>query len=230
MSAEPVGHHSLLPLPVPLPVEGESFERLARYSYEVIGGAWIMRPRAGTPPITADDLPALPYGCRDEIFEGSLIVTPAPGGIHQYLIGQLLVLLEKQAPSGWVILQDVNVKTSLEDDDYFRPDLTVLRPGESVDATWFTYSQFGLLVEVASPSTEWLDEGDKLELYAAQGIEAYWRIQRGSVNKPPTVYVHTRPENGVYRETVVVGPGDTLQTDVPFPLLIDPDALMSRLR
>lgn len=228
MSADAMDHHE--PVPLPIPRDGGSFDRVAGYEYRAVHGALVVTPRPGTPPLTADDVPELPPGYRDEIIGGQLIVTPSAGGTHQYLANKIYALLEAQAPAGWVPVLDVNVKVSLTDSDFWRPDIAVLRPGESMDATWFTFSQFGLLGEVMSPSTEWLDRTDKLHMYAEHGVACYWLIERGPLGKPPTISIHFEPDEGSYRRVVRVGPGETFTMVDPFEFPITPDDMVGRLR
>lgn len=230
MSADPIEHHS--PVPIPFPDDADSFDPFARYWYEVIHGALIVTPRAGTAPITLDDVPELPPGYREEIFEGRLIVTPSAGGLHQYLAGMIFRQLQDRLPEGWVPVEDVNVTKTLRNKKkgYFRPDVAVLRPGQRLAATWFTYRQFGLLVEIASRSTRWLDVDGKLRTYAEQGVDAYWQVEPGSAGEPPTVHVHHTPRNGAYTELETISPGHAFQMTVPFPFLIDTKAMVGRAR
>jgi Uma2 family endonuclease len=223
MSADPVEHHT--PIPIPFPVDGESFDPFARYWYEVVHGALVVTPRVGTPAITADDIPQLPPGYRDEIINGRLIVTPGPEWDHQRISLRLGILLEKQAPSGWRAAPDVNVKVSLEEKAFCRPDLCVMKPGMT-GALYNTFDQFGLLVEIASPSTQWVDDDDKLKLFAEQGVPAYWQILPDADGKAPTVLVRMDPVGNWYETEVTVRPGERLRVEVPFPFTVEPDLLV----
>ncbi|HEY3503862.1 MAG TPA: hypothetical protein VGN37_13890 [Actinocatenispora sp.] len=75
MSAESIGHYE--PVPLPLPRGGGPFDRVGGYIYETVDGALVVTPRAGTARLTADDVPPLPAGYRDEIIEGRLVVDPS---------------------------------------------------------------------------------------------------------------------------------------------------------
>jgi Uma2 family endonuclease len=230
MSADPIERHS--PIPIPFPANGESFDPFARYWYEVVHGALVVTPRVGTPAITADDLPELPPGYRDEIINGRLVVTPAPVWDHQRIALRLAMLLEAQAPIGWRAAPDVNIKIDLADDEFSRPDLCLMRPGER-GGLWHTYRQFGLLVEIASPSTRWVDDDDKLVLYAGQAVPAYWQILPDANGGAPTVIVHMEPDpdgsdgdGPRYTRTITVQPGEKLGVEVPFPFTVEPDLLV----
>ncbi|HEY3503861.1 MAG TPA: Uma2 family endonuclease [Actinocatenispora sp.] len=134
------------------------------------------------------------------------------------------MLIEAVAPPGWRAVPDLNVKIDLADDDYWRPDICVLRPNEK-GGLWHTFDQFGLLVEIASPSTTWLDDDEKLHVYARQGVPAYWRVQAAVGGDAPTVYAHLNPSGGAYRDVVTVGPGESARVEVPFPVVIEAERL-----
>ncbi len=152
-------------------------------------------------------------------------MTPAPVFDHQSITTHLLVALTAQAPPGWRAAPDLNVKIDHESSDYCRPDVCVLNPGEK-GGLWHTFGQFGLLIEIASPSTRWIDDDEKLRLFARQEVPAYWRVQPAGDSGPPTVHVHTAPANGNYQITETVGPGGRLVLDVPFPFVLEPDLLV----
>lgn len=223
MTADAIDHHE--PIPLPIPRGGRPFDRVADYEYRAVHGALVVTPRPGIPPLTADDVPDLPPGYRDEIIGGRLIVTPGPAFDHQSIVTRLIVAFELQAPDGWRAAPDLNVKIDVSDGDFWRPDVCVIRPGEKT-GLWHTFRQFGLLVEIASPSTQWLDDDDKLKLYAEQEVPAYWRIQPDPDHGAPTVHALMNPSGGRYRDLVSVGPGERASVDVPFPFVIEPDRLV----
>lgn len=223
MSADPVEHHT--PIPIPLPADGASFGPFARYWYEVVHGALVVTPRVGTPPITADDIPQLPPGYRDEIINGRLIVTPGPAFQHQSIVAKLLVQLDAIAPSGWRVVPDLNIKVDLAQEDFCRPDLCVMKPG-MVGGLYHTFDQFGLLVEIASPSTRWVDDDDKLKLYAEQGVPAYWQVMPDAAGGAPTVLVRMDPVGNRYETGLTVRPGEKLQVEVPFAVTVEPGLLV----
>ncbi|WP_202805639.1 Uma2 family endonuclease [Actinopolymorpha alba] len=167
---------------------------------------------------TEGDLAVLPDdGHRYEIIDGSLVVTPPPHGRHQNIATNLMVLLHTAAPPGWRILQAVGVRLPGAN---FIPDLVALRPGAVLDV-WHEASDVGLVVEVASGSTQDFDRGSKAIKYAKAGIPAYWRVALdGSV----TVEALVAP--GQYGIVAEVKPGQAWEAAVPFPVVLDPDALI----
>lgn len=217
-------HH---PIPLPLPRGGGCFRRINGYWYCEVHGALVVSRRPGTPRLTADDVPPLPPGYRDEIIAGRLIVTPGSDFDHQYIRFELGRLMESGAPAGWRAVPDLNVKVDLADDDYCRPDVCVMRPGEK-GGLWHTFRQFGLLIEIASPSTQWIDDDDKLRLFAREGVPAYWRVRPAADGGAPTVHVMTEPAGDAYTVMRTVGPGERLSVEAPFPFVLEPDQLTPR--
>lgn len=229
MSAESVEHYE--PVPLPIPRGGGSFDRVGGYQYTVVDGALVVTPKPGTPPLTADDVPPLPPGYRDEIIEGQMIVTPGPADVHQTIVGELLHVLRPLRVDGWQARADRNVKVDLDADDFCRPDVCVFRPGEKIkrrpgEGVWHTFDQFGLLVEIASRSTRWIDDDKKITLYASNGVPMYWRIQPSPDGGAPTVFVHTEPDGDSYRTVRRVGPGEKLDIETPFRFALEPDLLI----
>jgi Uma2 family endonuclease len=62
-----------------------------------------------------------------------------------------------------------------------------------------------LLIEVAD-STRAFDLGTKHDLYAAQGVEEFWVVDR----KLECVHVFRHPVDGVYRESRVYARGESI--------------------
>jgi Uma2 family endonuclease len=128
--------------------------------------------------LTYDDYAALPEdGRRYELYEGELIVTPAPRPRHQSVIGNLHLLMAehvRQHGLGEVYLSPIDVILSR---------VTVLQP----DLVYLDAARLGivteraiegaptLVVEVLSPSTDARDRSVKQALYARHGVP-YSRI------------------------------------------------------
>lgn len=177
---------------------------------------------------TIDDLLSLPDdGHRYEIFDGSLLVSPAPPMRHQIAGDRLADVLLAAAPDGTDVITATAVDISAT---YPRlgpqapiPDIVVVgagawnRPGLYV---WPT--DVLLLVEVESPRTS-RDRVLKPALYAAAGIPAYWRVELDGPGTPAVV-MHVL-DGDVYRETGTVRAGESVLMDVPFPVELRPAGL-----
>ncbi|MEQ4208689.1 Uma2 family endonuclease [Actinopolymorpha sp. B17G11] len=167
---------------------------------------------------TEDDLAALPDdGHRYEIIDGSLVVSPPPTSRHQSIVGNILAVLRAAAPAGWRVLHEVGLRVP---GGNFIADGAALRPGADLDLVWQDPSAVGLVVEVASDSTQDLDDGSKAIKYARAGIPAYWRVARdGSIKVGKIV----RP--GEYGLVTKVEVGQVWEATVPFPVMLDPQVI-----
>ncbi|MFI7131238.1 Uma2 family endonuclease [Nonomuraea sp. NPDC050153] len=186
-------------------------------------------PAAGTAfpvaPFTVDDLFKFPDdGNRYELFNGSLVVSPAPTPRHQRVITRLLTILQAAAPPELECLTTVNVSPSNE--DLYIPDLVVV-PEQVSEAVDLMYAPSDLLlaVEVVSPSSKAHDRATKVAAYAEAGIPLYWRVEP---MEGPTVYVYEL-DGRTYAGPVAYKAGTTVALSSPFPVSFDPADLM-RLR
>lgn len=168
---------------------------------------------------TEADLDALPDdGHRYEILDGSLHVTPPPNGYHQSIGVELLLQLRAGAPPRWRVLQEIGVRVP---GGNFVPDVVVLKPTADLGVNWQDADDVALVVEVASPSTEVNDRNNKAAKYAEAGIPAYWRVARDG-----TITVHALVDEARYGIVTIVKPGETWTAVLPFPVELDPAALV----
>lgn len=171
---------------------------------------------------TESDLDALPDdGHRYEIVDGSLLVTPPTKDDHQGIGMNLAILLRQAAPEGWRVLYELGVRVP---GGNLIPDIAVLKPGSAHSVHWRDASDVALVVEIASQSTEATDRSLKVIKYAEAGIPAYWRIARDGA-----VTIHSLADEGQYGIADIVKPGSELAVSYPFPVRLDPAALVSGL-
>jgi Uma2 family endonuclease len=172
---------------------------------------------------TEDDLAELPQdGTRYEIIDGRLYKTPPAGESHQDPAGGLYALLRSAAPAGWRVLYEIGLRIG---EDRLIPDLVVLppkTPRADHDYNDVALVKPALVVEVASRSTETIDRGNKMVVYADGGIPAYWRVTREGV-----VHMHRLMEPGQYGLQATVKPGEQHEVLWPFPLILDPAKLQT---
>jgi Uma2 family endonuclease len=145
-----------------------------------------MTARAGTHSahsgvkLTYDDFLLFPDdGRRHELIEGVHYVTPAPGGKHQIILGNLYWLIRSHLEThrlGTAFLSPFDVVFSFF--DVVEPDLlylsheraaSVLTPRHLVGAP-------ELAIEIGSPGTRRRDETVKKRLYERFGVTEYWII------------------------------------------------------
>ncbi|WP_345563335.1 Uma2 family endonuclease [Nonomuraea rosea] len=174
-------------------------------------------------PFTVDDLLAFPDdGNRYELFNGSLVVSPAPLPLHQRVITRLLRILEDAAPPGLEALSTVNVSPGAK--DFYIPDLVVVPESASESVgLMFAPSDLQLVVEVVSPGSRMHDRTVKVVAYAAAGIPVYWRVEIDG----PILHVYEL-EGDSYQEPVAYKTGTTATLSSPFPVSFDPADLTAR--
>ncbi|MCE2539414.1 MAG: Uma2 family endonuclease [Acidobacteria bacterium] len=119
-----------------------------------------------------------PEDKRYELLDGDLVMTPAPGEIHQrvsILLGWRLIQFVTENGLGRVYVAPFDVV--LSDTDVVQPDLLfvsnerahVITPANVQGAP-------DLVVEILSPSTAERDLTFKRRLYARHGVSEYWIV------------------------------------------------------
>jgi Uma2 family endonuclease len=176
----------------------------------------------GVPPFTVDDLLKFPDdGNRYELFNGSLLVSPAPTSLHQLAITYAMDILLRAAPPDLVPLTTINLRVT--DKDFFIPDVAVVsKDAARTVGLMFSPHHIRLAVEIVSPSTKLRDRALKTETYAAAGISTYWRIE---LDEGPTVYVHEL-DGESYPTPTAYKAGTAVSLTTPYPLTFDPGDLI----
>jgi Uma2 family endonuclease len=127
---------------------------------------------------SADMVRALPEdGKRYETVHGELLVTPAPRGVHQYVVGELHVRLHaylRRHPVGQVLMSPADISWAA--DVLVQPDLFVVRADEARTFEWSAMKHLLLAVEVLSPSSGRADRFTKRRVYQEYGVPAYWVV------------------------------------------------------
>jgi Uma2 family endonuclease len=173
------------------------------------------------PPVegwTVDDLDQLPdIGVRYELFDGSLLVSPAPAWRHTRANNLLREVLAEQMPPEFKLVHDGGV-TVRGRRTYFIPDLCVV-PAATFYKEFDQLSERDVLltIEVLSPSNPGNDLVLKRHYYAVGGIPQYWIVDP----KQRTLTVFTL-DGEAYVDRAVVEPGQVWESTDPFPLRLDP--------
>jgi Uma2 family endonuclease len=128
---------------------------------------------------TADAVRALPDdGNRYETVHGELLVTPAPGGVHQLVLARLFHSLNTYLLAHG--LEEVlwsPADISFSRDTLVQPDLFVCGlEAFRVNGKWADLKTLHLVIEVVSPSSARADRFTKRRLYQEQRIPAYWVV------------------------------------------------------
>jgi Uma2 family endonuclease len=128
---------------------------------------------------TYDDYAALPDdGNRYEVFDGELVMAPAPTVVHQVDLLNLIFAVRQHVKShklGECLAAPCDV--ILDERTVVQPDLIfVSNERSSIVTEKNIQGAPDLLVEVLSPSTAGRDRVVKLRLYARFGVPHYWLI------------------------------------------------------
>jgi Uma2 family endonuclease len=128
---------------------------------------------------TYDDLCEVPEHFVAEMFDGDLYASPRPALRHANSASALLAEIHKsfhrKDPSGWVILYEPELHFGR---DVLVPDIAGWRrarlPRVPAEA-YLTLAPDGVC-EVLSKSTETIDRGKKLRIYAREGVSHAWLL------------------------------------------------------
>jgi Uma2 family endonuclease len=174
-------------------------------------------------PMTVEDLSLLPGdGCRYELDDGVLVVSPPPANIHQLVASRLQTVLGGSCPPEYLVISGNGVEISST--QYRIPDL-IVSLAEQYEVTRASMSSPPVLaIEVASPSTAIYDRNRKKDVYASFGIASYW-IVTPSLDKPRLVAYELG--RGGYREIADISGGQPFTASRPFAVRIVPSKLVA---
>jgi Uma2 family endonuclease len=173
---------------------------------------------------TVDDVDALPETeLRYELVDGVPTVMSPPKLKHQQASRRLANALEEAAPPDLVVVERVGV--ILAPDQRPIPDIVVIRGFESVNGELsnFAADRVVLVAEVVARSSRSDDRFRKPGLYAQSLIMSYLRIEL----EPPQAVAYRLGPDGPYVEVGRAEPGQQLTLAEPFPVTIDPAALLA---
>lgn len=127
-----------------------------------------------------EDLPEQTWP-RQEIFDGSLHVTPLAGVTHQIIVDELSAALRRVVPDDLRVLPGVNILRRTETDRLLIPDIAVVdadaaRKASAAESASMRPEDVYLAVEVISPSSRETDLHLKRQLYTQWNVGTYWVI------------------------------------------------------
>ncbi|USQ78750.1 Uma2 family endonuclease [Ornithinimicrobium faecis] len=161
-------------------------------------------------------------GARYELLDGEVVVTPSPGGNHQLVVTQLVILMSAVLPVDWEVVTaplDVEMQGG-EGDTVLQPDVLITERSHLTDGGLHVAPL--LAIEVLSPSTWRRDLGPKRDAYAAAGIRHYWVV----APKAPSVTVYRLGADGAFREEAHVTGDQQWTTDAPVNVALCPAELV----
>jgi len=178
-------------------------------------------PAAGV-PFTVADLDRTPDdGRRYELLDGSLVVSPRPTTVHQWVATKLAGVLLAACPEELGVVAEPALQLTSKTE--LAPDLVVVRTSQ-VGGAKFTEPPL-LVVEVRSPSTALIDLSRKKAVYEKFGVPSYWIVDPDIEHPGLTVF---ELRDGRYVTEVKTTQAVTL--DRPFAVTITPARLTEGLR
>jgi Uma2 family endonuclease len=171
---------------------------------------------------TVADVDALPDrdGVRYELVDGVPKVMTPPCGDHQDALLELHMALRGSVPPDLHVVQGLGV--ILADDQRPIPDLIVVSGGRPRTLSNVPAERVVLAAEIVSRSSRSDDRFRKPASYAQAGIPCYLRVELDPVH----VVAYLLGPDGVYEEAGRAASGETLHLDDPFPITLDPAALV----
>jgi Uma2 family endonuclease len=159
------------------------------------------------PLFTAEDLEHLPDdGKRYELFDGELIVSPAPIPQHQGVSWECGNFLAQAVSAGWGRAFAAPIEVHFSSHRVVQPDLLFIRRERlHIIGKKQIEGAPDLVVEILSPRSRKADLGWKLTLYAQGGVPFYWVLD--PVARTVRVY---RLEEGAYIAEPILRPGQML--------------------
>lgn len=167
-----------------------------------------------------------------EVIDGELVMSPAPGYVHQHIVLRTSIALQNAIPSqrGMVLLAPVDVIIRREPLRTRQPDVMVVLFGED---GWHNAREVytaphgsvvpDLAVEVFSSDQTRLSLQSKLEDYRQAGVRECWLVSP----EAETVEVLRLSPQGIER-IGLYGRGDTVRSEVLPELQIPTDSLFEQ--
>ncbi|WP_405732174.1 Uma2 family endonuclease [Streptomyces sp. NBC_00028] len=163
----------------------------------------------------------VPKGCRVEIIEGLITVTPYSAQAHHLTVEPVRRRLYEVIPEDWGVYQRLTLAVPSRLGLYV-PDLVVV-PEQALrgaDDTLVPAGKAHLVVEVTSTATADNDRVHKVRGYAEAGIPLYLLIDAVAPDGP-TITLYGEPGGDVYRLLSVGKFGSRLVLPQPFGLALD---------
>jgi Uma2 family endonuclease len=117
---------------------------------------------------------------RYELIDGELVVTPAPGSLHQILVLELAIALEEYLRDeriGVAVISPADLELragTITQPDVFVIPVATQMAGDRIE--WRDVRSLLLAVEVLSASSVRTDRVQKRDFYLENGVEEYWIV------------------------------------------------------
>ncbi|MFJ2472783.1 Uma2 family endonuclease [Streptomyces sp. NPDC087659] len=164
-----------------------------------------------------------PEGCKVEIIEGIVTVSPTPANSHNSVAQRVQRQLYAVIPEDWGVYQTLAVAVPSRL-GMFIPDL-IVAPEAALDEPghYIPAAAALLVVEITSKSNANHDRIEKLHGCATAGVPLYLLLDSWHSGRP-TATLYGQPKNAMYRVLDTVKYGEGLRIPAPFDLTIDTGA------
>lgn len=160
---------------------------------------------------------------RIELFDGSLVVSPAPSKRHQRLSWRLANAVNPAAEAaGLLAFEAVNVR--LQTGRIAIPDLVIADTDD--EGLVIEASEVRLICEIVSPSNAASDRILKMGVYAKAGIPWYLLLEHESTTSLTLQLFQLRDAHYIEHSMATVG--ETMHFTDPFVLDLEVAALLGR--
>lgn len=173
---------------------------------------------------TRADLETMPAdGRRYELIDGVLIVSAAPGRLHQRAAKRVTWVLDQACPPDFEVMV-APFAVALAEDTELQPDVVVARAADLTDKD--LPGPPALAVEVLSHSTKLIDLNVKKERLRRAGTPAYWVVD--PVVRPAEVRLIAweLDAGGAYQQVADVSGEQVFEAKLPFPVRVVPAELV----
>lgn len=169
---------------------------------------------------------------RYELVRGELVVTPAPGAIHQIAVLEIAAMLREHIerdPIGVVMVSPADLE--LEPGSVTQPDVFVVPFATEIAGQrleWSDEKSLLLAVEVLSPSSVRTDRVEKRDFYCDVGVPEYWIADLDAQAMERWTPTAETPE--ILRDRIVWSPANRAAFSIDLVRLFDRITAIARMR
>jgi Uma2 family endonuclease len=160
---------------------------------------------------------------RYEIVDGVLLVSAAPGRLHQRAVGRLYARLDAACPPDLEVLV-APFDVVLADDTVLEPDVVVARRSQLTEKNLPGPPE--LAVEVLSDSTRLIDLNLKKARLQRSGTPCYWVVDPSARPEEARLVAWELDDEGRYQQVAEVVGEKEFHASRPYPVSVAPASLV----
>lgn len=175
-------------------------------------------------PFTREDLERMPDdGRRYELIDGVLVVSAAPGRVHQRAVLHLAVQLFAVCPAEMEVMI-APFAVGLAVDTELQPDVLVACRDKLTEKDLPGAPE--LAVEVLSPSTRLIDLNNKRERFERAGTASFWVVDPIVRPDEARLIAWELGDDGRYQQVADVSGESEFHAKKPYPVTVVPATLV----